>query len=158
MRAFVKRAGAGGMLGASIALLLVLVWIAGPWLAPYDPMAIDIGARLVAFTAAHPLGADDFGRDILSRLIHGARASATIAFATVVVAVTASFAPGDKEAFTGFDMMAGSVLGILGARGGSQWGTDGGSVGGAVGLQKGQFTLNQSGVPKRVVNALRKAA
>ncbi|MEN2980983.1 ABC transporter permease [Tistrella bauzanensis] len=88
MSAFVKRAGAGGVLGASIALLLVLVWIAGPWLAPYDPMAIDIGARLVAFTAAHPLGADDFGRDILSRLIHGARASATIAFATVVVAVT----------------------------------------------------------------------
>lgn len=75
-----------------------------------------------------------------------------------VVAVTASFTPGDKDAFTGFDMMAGSVLDILGARGGSQWGTDGGSVGGAVALQKGRFTLNQSGVPKRVVNALRKAA
>lgn len=73
-----------------------------------------------------------------------------------VVAVTKHFTPGDKDAFTSCDMMAPGVLDKLGAKGGSMWGTDGGSVGGAVALQNGRFTLNVSGVPKRITKALSK--
>lgn len=73
-----------------------------------------------------------------------------------VVAIFKKFAKGDKDAFTSCDMMAPSILDKLGAKGGSMWGTDGGSVGGASALQHGRFTLNVSGVPKRVSAALSK--
>ena len=73
-----------------------------------------------------------------------------------VVAITKSFTPGDKDAFTDCDMTAPSLLDQLGARGGSVWGTDGGSVGGAIALNNGRFTLSVSGVPKRVTDALQK--
>lgn len=73
-----------------------------------------------------------------------------------VVAVTKNFPKGDKDAFTQCDMAAPSVLGLLGAKGGSMWGTDGGSMGGQVALQNGRFCLNVSGVPLRVSAALSK--
>jgi hypothetical protein len=73
-----------------------------------------------------------------------------------VLTIERRFTPGDKEAFTGCDMVAGSILGLSHARGGSQWGTDGGSVGGYSGLQKGHFYLNQSGVPVSFTKALKK--
>ena len=73
-----------------------------------------------------------------------------------VVSVSKSFTPGDKSVFTGCDMIASSILDKLGARGGSMWGTDGGSVGGAVALKSGNFSLNVSGVSKRVTTALSK--
>jgi len=72
-----------------------------------------------------------------------------------VVCVSRLFRAGDKDVFTDCDMAAPGVLGILGARGGSMWGTDGGSMGGAVALQTGEFRLNVSGVPKRVTEALK---
>lgn len=60
--------------------VFVLIAAIGPWLAPYDPTAIDIPARLESPSAAHPLGTDALGRDILSRLLHGARWSLGLAF------------------------------------------------------------------------------
>jgi len=75
--------GAGANLSLVIGCFLVggviLTAIVGPWIAPYDPIAQDIRARLAGPSAAHLLGTDAFGRDILSRLLYGARASLTIA-------------------------------------------------------------------------------
>lgn len=76
-----------GLFGGAMVALLVLVAIVGPWLAPYDPLKIDLIARLQGPSAMHLLGADEFGRDILSRLIYGARTSAWIAFSTVAFAI-----------------------------------------------------------------------
>ena len=76
-----------GLIGILVVGLLLLVAVFGPWLAPYDPLKLDLMARLQGPSAAHLLGADEFGRDLLSRLIHGARTSAWIAFATVVFAI-----------------------------------------------------------------------
>lgn len=76
-----------GLIGMVVVGLLVLVAIFGPWLAPYDPLKLDLLARLKGPSAAHLLGADEFGRDMLSRLIYGARTSAWIAFATVLFAI-----------------------------------------------------------------------
>lgn len=76
-----------GLIGIVIVGLLVLVAIFGPWLAPYDPLKLDLLARLKGPSAAHLLGTDEFGRDMLSRLMYGARTSAWIAFATVVFAI-----------------------------------------------------------------------
>ena len=60
-------------LGAVIVGLWVLVALLAPWLAPYDPIAQDMSARLHGPSLAHLFGTDNFGRDILSRVIHGTR-------------------------------------------------------------------------------------
>jgi len=66
----------GGLaIGLALALAMVLVALAAPWLAPYDPNAQDVLLKLEPPSAAHPFGTDDFGRDVLSRVIYGSRIS-----------------------------------------------------------------------------------
>lgn len=59
--------------GLAILLLLVLVAALAPLLAPYDPIAINLDHHLQAPSLAHWMGTDEYGRDILSRIIYGAR-------------------------------------------------------------------------------------
>jgi peptide/nickel transport system permease protein len=61
--------------GLIIALGFVLMAAFAPWLAPHDPAAIDVNALLAPPSHEHPLGTDAIGRDLLSRIIFGARAS-----------------------------------------------------------------------------------
>jgi peptide/nickel transport system permease protein len=61
------------MLGAAIILGLLLVAAFAPWLAPYTPFEGDLAARLQPPSSAHWMGTDELGRDILSRVIYGAR-------------------------------------------------------------------------------------
>ena len=75
--------------GALILGVAVLAAIAAPLLAPYDPDQIDLLARLQPPTPFHPAGTDEVGRDILSRLLYGARASLGVGFG--IVAIGASF-------------------------------------------------------------------
>jgi len=72
-----------------IGLVLAFVLLAGlgPGLAPYDPSAIDIPNRLSPPSMTFLLGTDAFGRDILSRLLHGARWSLGLAFVISVIAL-----------------------------------------------------------------------
>jgi peptide/nickel transport system permease protein len=78
------------VLGVLIVGFVVLVAILAPWIAPYDPFAIDLSRRLVppswmeGGTPANLLGTDQLGRDYLSRLIYGARISMIIGVATVI--------------------------------------------------------------------------
>lgn len=64
---------------AAIGGVLVVIFVAfavfAPWIAPQDPAAIDLPGRLVSPSRAHWFGTDELGRDILSRVIHGARIS-----------------------------------------------------------------------------------
>lgn len=59
--------------GCAIITFWVAVAVFAPWIAPYDPIAHDYGATLQGPGMAHWFGTDNFGRDILSRLIHGTR-------------------------------------------------------------------------------------
>lgn len=59
--------------GLLITLLWLLIALCAPWLAPYDPLAHDLAATFQAPGAEHWLGTDNYGRDILSRLIFGTR-------------------------------------------------------------------------------------
>jgi peptide/nickel transport system permease protein len=61
--------------GLLIALAFVMMAAFAPWLAPHDPAAIDVNALLAPPSHGHPLGTDAIGRDLLSRIIFGARAS-----------------------------------------------------------------------------------
>ena len=66
----------GGLaIGLVLALAMVVMALAAPWLAPYDPNAQDVLLKLEPPSAAHWFGTDDFGRDVLSRVIYGARIS-----------------------------------------------------------------------------------
>ena len=64
-------------LAPAVCVVVVLVAILAPWIAPYDPNAVDPLDAYAPFSAAHPLGTDDLGRDLLSRLMYGARTSLT---------------------------------------------------------------------------------
>ncbi|MGW5781831.1 ABC transporter permease [Streptomyces sp. NPDC003863] len=67
--------GQGPLFAVSVAVLVLLVLVAllAPVLAPYDPDALDLSSSLVGTTGDHLLGTDQSGRDILSRLLYGAR-------------------------------------------------------------------------------------
>jgi len=77
------------MVGLTLVLVQILTAALAPLLAPYAPNAIDYRAMLNGPTAAHLLGTDDLGRDILSRLIYGARVSMGVSVASVFVAIAA---------------------------------------------------------------------
>jgi peptide/nickel transport system permease protein len=70
-------------LGAAGLVIIVLMAFAAafaPLIAPYDPLAVDYGAMLVAPSREHWLGTDSFGRDVLSRVIYGARTALAVGF------------------------------------------------------------------------------
>jgi peptide/nickel transport system permease protein len=71
-----------------IILLIVLAAAVGaPWLAPYSPRKMDIAHRLTAPSATHWFGTDEFGRDVLSRCMFGARLSLTVGFLVVIASL-----------------------------------------------------------------------
>jgi dipeptide transport system permease protein len=76
--------------GGVIAVLLLLVAVAGPWVAPHDPNRQDLAAIRVdpiwsGGSWAHPLGTDSLGRDVLSRLLWGGRVALVVAGASAVI-------------------------------------------------------------------------
>ena len=84
-------------------LLLIAVALLAPWLAPYNPVATDVNIALRPPSATHWFGTDQLGRDILSRLLFGARLDLAIAVSAVIL----SFAIG---------AVIGSFCGYLGGR------------------------------------------
>src|SRR3712207_4823440 len=74
-----------GAIGAAVVLLLILAAFAAPIVAPYDPLETDFLAQLQGPSAAHPLGADQFGRDVLSRLLFGARTALLVGFTSAIL-------------------------------------------------------------------------
>ena len=75
------------LFGGVIAMVLVLVAIFADVLAPYSPTASDQGHTFEAPSRAYPLGTDQLGRDMLSRLIHGSRISLAVGVASVLLAL-----------------------------------------------------------------------
>jgi peptide/nickel transport system permease protein len=74
--------------GLLMLLLLVLVALLAPWLAPHDPIAVDADHARLAPGAGHLLGTDELGRDVLSRVMWGGRISLPVAFVAVGVGLT----------------------------------------------------------------------
>lgn len=76
------------VVGGGIVLVLIFVAALAPYLAPYDPIEQTLDQRLQAPSWQHPLGTDDFGRDILSRIIYGSRISLRIGLISISIALT----------------------------------------------------------------------
>jgi peptide/nickel transport system permease protein len=86
-----------------------------PWLAPYDPLEQNIVARLEPPSAEFWLGTDSYGRDVLSRLIYGARISLFVGFVAIVIAMLVGTTIGVIAGYVGglFDQLVMGVLDVL---------------------------------------------
>src|ERR1043166_6961060 len=90
-----------GAIGAAVVLVMIVVGGCAGVLAPYDPLAVDFGAMLTKPGAAHWLGTDAFGRDVLSRLIYGSRTALLVGFGAAVFGATAGAVLGVGSAYFG---------------------------------------------------------
>jgi peptide/nickel transport system permease protein len=81
--------GLNPLAAAGIVLVVIFTVLAifAPWIAPHDPAAINLPDRLSGPSAAHWLGTDELGRDLLSRIIYGARISMLVGSSVVTVAL-----------------------------------------------------------------------
>jgi peptide/nickel transport system permease protein len=90
-----------GLFGLAIIVLLIIAAVGAPVITPYDPLAQDMSIRLAPPSAAHWFGTDNFGRDVYTRVIYGARTTIY-----VVVLVTVLVAP--------IGLLIGTCAGYLG--------------------------------------------
>lgn len=102
-------------IGLALLALIVLVAALAPWLAPYDPLEQNIAARLEPPSSEYWLGTDSYGRDVLSRLIYGARVSLFVGFAAILVAMLAGTTIGVISGYVGglFDQIVMGVLDVM---------------------------------------------
>jgi len=125
-----------GLLGLALTVVVVLAALVAPVLAPYDPTGQNILVRLSGPTAQHWLGTDQFGRDLLSRILFGFRNSLMVAFISVVASVVIGTFLGVSAAYLGgwydrlvmrlMDMLLAFpiillAIGIIAMLGPSQW-------------------------------------
>jgi glutathione transport system permease protein len=87
--------------GGVVLLLFIIVAIAAPVIAPYDPIAQDYDHLLQGPSVSHPFGTDNFGRDIMSRVMYGGRISLTVGFLGTLLGVLAGSAIGVTSGFYG---------------------------------------------------------
>ena len=104
-RAFARRLQSHAMATAGMSLLLVLVCLSvlAPLLAPFDPIEQQSPSvtRYLAPSAQHPMGTDRFGRDVLSRVLYGARVSLSIGVLAVMLATVLGMVLGTVSGFLG---------------------------------------------------------
>lgn len=101
--------------GAIITLAIVAAALLAPLLAPYDPTEQDIMARLQGPSAEFLLGTDQFGRDILSQLMWGARISLTVSLGAIAVAIVIGGVIGMVSGYIGgtFDLIVMQAMDVL---------------------------------------------
>lgn len=89
------------MVGLIVLGLIVVSAILGPIVSPYDTVAQNISQRLQPPTLAHPMGTDELGRDILTRILAGGRISLTIGVLATMVALSIGIAVGAVAGYVG---------------------------------------------------------
>ncbi len=111
---FVKRYPVGGAMGLAIVLLIVVA-IAAPVLSPYDPVRIKVLEARQGPSAQHLIGTDYMGRDLLSRIIYGARVSLFVSLTVVVMSTAIAMALGVASGYIGgrFDMITQRVMEVI---------------------------------------------
>ncbi len=104
-----------GTVGMAIVLVILFAGLTAQWIAPYSPTANDFAAMTQPPSWAHWLGTDEFGRDLLSRIIFGARTALIIGFSCAIVGGFAGLVLGVASAYFGgwIDLLIQRVLDIL---------------------------------------------
>lgn len=106
------RRNRGATVALGILILLIGMALFAPGLAPYDPIKIDPVNNLRPPSLAHPMGTDDLGRDILSRVIYGSRLSLSVGLISVAIAVILGSALGLVSGYYG-NWVDGVIMGII---------------------------------------------
>jgi peptide/nickel transport system permease protein len=111
LREFLRQSPAGRW-GLALSLVLIVLALAAPLLAPADPTAQHLAVRLAGPSAAHWMGTDELGRDVLSRVLFGARVSMLVGVSVVFGAGIIGFAIGAVAGYCGgwFDRLVNIVL------------------------------------------------
>jgi ABC-type dipeptide/oligopeptide/nickel transport system permease subunit len=91
----------GAVFGLAVFLAIVFMALFAPMLAPYDPLAQGVGPANQGPTWAHWAGTDSFGRDMLSRIIYGARIALAVGIVSVVIALVIGVALGLAAGYYG---------------------------------------------------------
>ncbi len=104
-----------GAAGGLIVLGMIFSAIFAPWLAGYDPTANDFAAMHEAPSSAHWLGTDQFGRDLLARIMYGARTALIVGFVAAFVGATIGLVLGVASAYFGgrFDLIFQRVMDVF---------------------------------------------
>lgn len=89
------------ILGTAILFLLTLIAALAPYIAPFDPVELNLAERLLSPSARHLMGTDSVGRDLLSRVIYGTRVSLMIAIVVVVIEVLVGVLVGTAAGYLG---------------------------------------------------------
>jgi peptide/nickel transport system permease protein len=89
------------VIGAVAVFLLITISLLAPFIAPYDPTAIDVRHTLSPPSKTHLLGTDELGRDLLSRIIWGSRVSLKVGFVAVGIAIVIGIVIGAIAGFYG---------------------------------------------------------
>jgi peptide/nickel transport system permease protein len=100
-RSLVVRVDPTGLAGAVVLAAIFLACLAAPLLAPADPVRVNLPAQLQRPSWAHPLGTDNFGRDILARVLHGGRVSLGVAAIATAVSLLVGLALGGLAGYVG---------------------------------------------------------
>jgi peptide/nickel transport system permease protein len=111
LRDFLRQSAAGRW-GMALAVLLVALAIFGPWLAPADPISQNLAIRLSWPSGAHWMGTDELGRDVLSRVIYGARISIEVSVGVVLGSGIVGLTVGAVSGYLGgwFDRLVSSIV------------------------------------------------
>ncbi len=109
------RSRRAAVVGLAILVLLVALAAAAPWLSPGDPTQQQLGQVLLSPSLQHPLGTDYLGRDILARLLYGARLSLLIGFLAVAIGLVVGVPLGAVSGFYGgwIDLIIQRIADIL---------------------------------------------
>jgi peptide/nickel transport system permease protein len=90
-----------GIVGLVVILAYLVMAVGAQWIAPYDPEAVDFGAMLSPPSADYWLGTDQYGRDVLSRIIYGARTALAVGILSAVVGCTVGALIGATSGYFG---------------------------------------------------------
>jgi ABC-type dipeptide/oligopeptide/nickel transport system permease subunit len=114
LRLFARRSPMSAFWGC-IAALIVFMAVAAPVLVPYEPLKSDFRAMSKPPTERHVFGTDQIGRDVLSRVIYGSRASLTVAIGAVLFGTTLGALWGLASGFLGgrFDLISQRIIEFL---------------------------------------------
>jgi peptide/nickel transport system permease protein len=86
-------------IGGGTVIAWIVIALLAPWIAPYEPNAVDVTSRLLPPSAAHWMGTDTLGRDVFSRVLHGARLSLLAGFSVVILGAAIGTAIGTIAAW-----------------------------------------------------------
>jgi len=104
-----------GVAGAAVVLVMIAAALLADLIAPYDYLQTDYASMMAAPSLEHWMGTDSFGRDVFSRMLHGARTALTVGFVSSLIGATLGLVIGVASAYFGgyTDMIVQRLLDIV---------------------------------------------